>query len=142
VKSTSIVKGFSKLLIVLTVVIGGTAAMGTPALATANTCENFFFPGYYLCENLSGSGLHIDYLHAAATFQAASGESMSVHIQIWGPNGTIKNCSEVTIHGGQTTTCQWSPNRNEPAGNYGFTVWQKLSSGWGNDGDIWVGVHS
>jgi hypothetical protein len=121
--------------------VGGLCiASATPALASASTCENVFFPNYYLCENLSGAGLYINYLHAAATYQETG--SVSIHIEIWGPSGTIKNCSEITIKDNQTATCQWTPQNNKPAGSYGFTVWRKLSNGWGDDGDISVYVHS
>jgi hypothetical protein len=48
----------------------------------------------------------------------------NIHIEISGPHGAIKNCGQVNLGGGATTTCTWSPNANETAGNYCTDTWQ------------------
>lgn len=112
------------------------------ALATGQGCA--ISVNLQTCSYVNGTGLHINYQRGTAT-NLAGGAQRYIHIQLSGPRGTIKNCPEVGSLGtGQSATCTWSPNANEPAGNYCADTWQRNPSTgkYTNRGHACINVHS
>lgn len=103
----------------------------SPAMASASACGGGGFnnPYYAVCTDVNGAGLHINSLSGQFFNHYVDTGVKGVHIQLYGPMGTIKNCPEVNVgrqsHGPK---CIWSPNRNEPAGNYCSRAWERLSA--------------
>jgi hypothetical protein len=101
------------------------------------------FPLYTECTDVSGSGLHINYLRGYFVNQYPS-PTDNVHIELYGPNGVIKNCGSYTATTDNTShPCRWSPNAKEKGGNYCSRAWQY--NGGGNYEEIaeeCVDVHS
>ena len=93
------------------------------------------------CVAVSGSGLHVNSVTGSYSNLTASLKS-NVHIQLTGPQGVIKNCGQTNVAGNTTTNCTWSPNANEPAGNYCTTTWQYGGGTYTDIGHACVGVHS
>jgi hypothetical protein len=112
------------------VLMTGTLALSaSPAMASAGACGGgaFGYPYYAVCTDVSGSGLHINYLSGQFFNHYIDSGVNNVHIQLYGPNGTIKNCGQVNVGAqGNGPTCTWSPNSNEPAGDYCGRAWQWL----------------
>jgi hypothetical protein len=72
-----------------------------------------------------------------------------MHVEIYGPNGLIKNCATFTLGSGLGThgpTCTWtnpSPNANEPAGDYCSVAWQYLGgNNYAEGAPECIGVHA
>jgi len=93
-----------------------------------------------------GTGLKITSI-SGFTVNDVNVAEKNMHVQIYGPNGTIKNCGTFTLPAGSTgPTCTWtnpSPNTNETAGNYCSVTWQLESDGTYQDsGAECIGVHA
>lgn len=108
-------------------------------------CSNAFLYDLYLCNDVQGSGLHITSMTASVSSQSDR-EYDALHIQLYGPAGTIKNCAVFNLDYSDAYTspvCGWYPNKNERAGDYCARVWQ--DNGGGNYTSLLtecVGVHS
>jgi len=92
------------------------------------------------CNDVTGSGLHITSM--VATVYNEGDTADGIHIELSGPNGLIKNCAQVNIGGGGTTSCSWDPNANETAGNYCSDTWQDVSGTYTDRGHACVDVFS
>jgi hypothetical protein len=119
----------ARLVSALAAVLLATAAFALsagPAMASATNCSAFE------CTKVHGTGLHIDYLSGwlDLTNWCCAGP-IKIHIELYGPKGHIKNCPQYTgdDYSGPGPTCTWSPNSNEPAGNYCSRAWQYNGGG-------------
>lgn len=112
------------------------------AMASGKSCAQEPNGPLYTCAYVNGSGLHINY-DQGSVYNERTGNQYNVHIQLTWPSGaTIKNCASTTVPSGGTIYCTWSPNANEPAGNYCTTSWQYVSGTYYQRGHACVGVHS
>ena len=112
------------------------------AMASAGSCQQENGTGpLYTCVYVNGGGLHINDVQGSV-YNTRSGNQTHVHIEITGPHGVIKNCVDSTIPSLGTIYCTWSPNANEPAGNYCVTAWQYVAGHSDNRGHVCVGVHA
>src|SRR6266705_228699 len=103
------------------------AVPSSAAWASAKSCQQEANGPLLTCAYVNGSGLHINYLRGSV-FNGGTRDQTNVHIQLTRPSGaTIKNCASATIAPGHTINCTWSPNANEPAGNYCANSWQFVS---------------
>lgn len=109
------------------------------ALASARSCAGISRP-FDVCVKVNGSGLHVNSV-VGSVYNAGTGTQRHVHIELSGPRGVIKNCAARTIGPLQTIYCTWSPNANEPAGNYCATGWQYASGKYHNVGKPCVDLH-
>ena len=109
-------------------------------------CNNYPSGAWANCTTVKGSGLRITSI-SGYTVNDGTATEKNMHVQIYGPNGTIKNCGTFTLPlGGFGPTCTWtnpSPNATEPAGNYCSVTWQRESDGTYRDsGAECIGVHA
>jgi hypothetical protein len=111
------------------------------AMASGRSCQQEANGPLDTCADLNGSGLHINYLQGSV-YNERIGNQPNVHIELTGPRGLIKNCASTTVPSGGTIYCTWSPNANEPAGNYCVTSWQYESGSYIERGHACVDVHS
>jgi hypothetical protein len=119
------------------------ALWASPAMASATNCNQPMPLSVQECTAISGSGLHINSMSGwANSYQAYV--IPNVHIELEGPNGLIKNCSQHNVPiGGSTPVCTWSPNHNEKAGLYCSTAWEHPSGGgYVKIASVCVDVHS
>jgi hypothetical protein len=116
------------------------AAGATTALATGETCTFGSSSGNTLtCMTVVGSGLHIDRAIASATVEHSA---RTLDVELSGPTIVIDS-GFVLVQPGQTLSVTWSPNANEPAGNYCATTFRLNSDGTVTQiGHTCVGVHS
>jgi hypothetical protein len=111
----------------------------SPAMASGTSCTNR--SPYYTCDYVNGSGLHVNYVQGNL-HNTSGGTITQVHLEISGPRGPIKNCAQTNISGNATIYCTWSPNANEPSGNYCTTTWKYANGSYNNQGTACVDVHS
>lgn len=112
------------------------------AMATAKSCQQEPNGPLYTCSYVNGSGLHINYMQGSV-YNGGNRDEASVHLQLTKPSGaTIKNCSSATIPPGGTIYCTWSPNANEPSGDYCVNSWQLVSGSYIQRGHACVLVKS
>lgn len=109
-------------------------------------CNNYPSGAWANCTTVIGSGLKITSI-SGYTVNDGTATEKNMHVQIYGPNGTIKNCGTFTLPlGGFGPTCTWtnpSPNATEPAGSYCSVTWQRESDGTYRDsGAECIGVHA
>ena len=109
-------------------------------------CNNYPTGAWANCTTVTGSGLKITSI-SGFTVNDGTATEKNMHVQIYGPNGTIKNCGTFTLPlGGFGPTCTWtnpSPNVSEPAGSYCSVTWQLESDGTYRDsGAECIGVHA
>jgi len=110
------------------------------AMATGQSCAYSGGP-FQTCSYVNGSGLHINY-QQGSVYNERNDTWYDVHIELSGPDGLIKNCAQTNIAGGATIYCTWSPNANEPGGNYCATAWEYLNDQYVNQGEACLDVHS
>jgi|SRR5215469_4783517 len=116
------------------------AVPSSTALASAKSCQQKANTPFTTCSHVNGRGLHINYLQGSV-FNGGNRDESGVHIQLTRPSGaTIKNCRSATIGPLQTIRCTWSPHRNEPAGNYCATSWQRVGGSFIERGHACVRV--
>jgi hypothetical protein len=109
-------------------------------------CNNYPLGGWANCTTVIGSGLKITSISGFAVDDAGV-QLKNMHVQIYGPKGTLKNCGTFTLnYPTNGPTCTWtnpSPNTNEPAGSYCSVTWQLESDGTYQDsGAECIGVHA
>jgi hypothetical protein len=109
-------------------------------------CNNYPSGAWANCTTVIGTGLKITSI-SGFTVNDVNVTEKNMHVQIYGPNGTIKNCGTFSVAGGAFgPTCTWtnpSPNTNEPAGDYCSVTWQLESNGTYQDsGAECIGVHA
>jgi hypothetical protein len=64
---------------------------------------------YEQCTTVIGSGSQITSLSGYAVSYADPTDLPPVHIELYGPNGLIKNCAQVKLgYAGRTPTCSWT----------------------------------
>jgi len=105
------------------------AALARPAVARVITsqsnCNNNPLEFVEECTSVNGSGLHINSLSGVA--HNLTIPIPNVHIELYGPRGLIKNCPAQLLFL-TSPTCTWSPNANEPAGDYCSAAWEAPTS--------------
>jgi hypothetical protein len=83
------------------------------------------------CTSVVGKGLIIEHI-SGVTFSNVPFAIDRVHIQIYGPNGTLKNCPSFRLPGfGKGKTCLWTnphPHIKVKAGNYCSKAWEETST--------------
>ena len=108
-------------------------------------CNNYPTGAWANCTTVIGSGLKITSISGFTVNDSGLTEK-NMHVQIYGPNGTIKNCGTFTLNSPNGPTCTWtnpSPNTNETAGSYCSVTWQLESDGTYRDsGAECIGVHA
>jgi hypothetical protein len=109
-------------------------------------CNNYPLGAWANCTTVIGTGLKITSI-SGFTVNDVNVAEKNMHVQIYGPNGTIKNCGTFTVQAASNgPTCTWtnpSPNTNEPAGSYCSVTWQLESNGTYQDsGAECIGVHA
>jgi hypothetical protein len=96
------------------------------------------------CTTVVGTGLYVDSI-SGVTFSNVYYDLTKVHIQIYGPHGTIHNCSAFTLHGlGKGPVCLWvnpHPATHVTAGDYCSKAWQQVGSGYVGLSAECVNVH-
>jgi hypothetical protein len=106
------------------------------AMASDSACTGAAGDPWPVCTAINGSGLHVNYMTGYTTNESG-GSASNLHIELEGPPGTLKNCATFSLRPGvKSPVCKWSPNANEPAGEYCATLWQLLSSG--KYDDVWT----
>lgn len=81
------------------------------------------------CTTVLGSGLKISQITGIA-ISNVSNNIPQVHIQIYGPKGTIHNCPNITLQAFSTAGCTWpnpKPNATMPGGDYCSTAWEHIA---------------
>ena len=132
-KMRLIIAAFAVLSSAMLVASGLPAQAATPAVTQSNCGENVQHL-VQQCTSLKSSGTHIDSLSGWSTHLPFDLLSYpDVHIELYGPAGTIKNCGQITNWepGDTTPTCTWSPNDTRAKGNY-------CSRTWSHDGTSWL----
>ncbi len=100
------------------------ALSASPAMASGHGCGIQLY-NYRQCTFVVGSGLHISSVYGYISSSPSQSDIPNLHIEIYGPNGHIKNCSTFTLfQNTQGPTCTWSPNANERGGDYCTRTWQ------------------
>jgi hypothetical protein len=109
------------------------------AMASGKSCQ--LYGPLYTCIYVNGSGLHINYIQGSV-YNERAGNQYNVHIQLTWPSGaTIKNCASTTVPSLGTIYCTWSPNANEPGGNYCTHTWQYIGGHYYEHGRACLDVH-
>ena len=101
------------------------------ARSTGQTCPINIVNLVQQCTKVSGSGLHINSLSGWAEHLSYDiTDYPSVHIELYGPDGHIKNCPSIDDFppGYVTLTCTWSPNANEEPGSYCSQTWSLIGT--------------
>jgi hypothetical protein len=84
------------------------------------------------CTQVIGEGLEINSI-SGKLINWSPINLTEVHIEIYGPKGTIKNCAQFNLAGGATSpTCTWkNPNSTAqmPAGDYCSRAWEYSGNG-------------
>ena len=83
------------------------------------------------CTTVLGSGLKISQITGIA-ISNVDYNITEVHIQIYGPKGTIHNCPNITLQAFSTAGCTWpnpNPNATMAAGDYCSTAWEHIAGG-------------
>jgi hypothetical protein len=95
------------------------------------------------CIFITGSGLHVTSIRGTLADDGMI-RLGAAHIEIKFPSGqAAHNCSAVSLGGGATTSCTWSPNAHEPAGNYCVVGWTQTGLGnFVNLGESCAPVHT
>lgn len=100
---------------------------GTVIPDTATSCGTGSSSGNVrTCMHVVGSGLHITSATASADV-INSGRTLQECIR--GPQGTIACTRFVPVSRGGTLSITWSPNSDEPAGNYCANTFRRNSDG-------------
>lgn len=113
---------------------------------SASSCNPDPFAAVTECTQVIGEGLEVNSLSGKA-LSNVDYRITEVHIQLYGPHGTIKNCGEFTLNAFATgPTCTWNnphPETNVTAGDYCSRAWQKVTSGHYTDlSNECIDVHS
>jgi hypothetical protein len=111
----------------------------SPAMASGRSCQ--VVGALDTCDSVNGSGLHVNYVQGSVQNTHGSVQT-NIHIELSGPRGLIKNCAQTNIQGLATIYCKWSPNANEPAGQYCTTTWKYANGSYSEQGHACVDVHS
>jgi len=125
------------------VIAGLVSLPASPAVAAGSWCHPGTLSFPQACISTTGTGLYIGTL--SGWVNNTTGTSWAnLHIELYGPNGLIKNCPEFTLQIlGRSPVCSWSPNHNEPAGTYGQITWIRTgTNSYRNLTGITVGVHA
>jgi hypothetical protein len=97
------------------------------------------------CTQVIGDGLEINSITGKLINWSQINLS-EVHIEIYGPKGTIKNCTQFNLAGGATSpSCTWkNPNQTAqmPAGDYCSRAWEYNGSGYTDMSNECIDVHS
>jgi hypothetical protein len=101
---------------------------------------------WYNCTTVVGGGLKITSI-SGYTVNYLRGSQSNMHVEIYGPNGLIKNCAPFTLPGGgQGPTCTWNnpnPNATMTAGDYCSVAWQYQGNNYYEEGaPECIGVHA
>lgn len=127
---------------------GGGISLRTTATIpdTGSGCNFLTLARWYNCTTVTGSGLKITSI-SGYVHNPADGGLSNLHVEIYGPNGLIKNCGTFSV--GATDNgpiCTWtnpSPNTNQRAGDYCSVTWQyEGGNSYAEGGAECVGVHS
>lgn len=118
-------------------------AMAVPL--TATECNPNPIQSANECTTVVGTGLYVD--HISGTLFSNSLEDLTkIHIQIYGPHGTLHNCAQFTLPAlGVSDPCLWlnpTPSVHVTAGNYCSRAWQKIGSAFYVVSTECVDVHS
>ena len=126
----------SAILMPATTALAGTSASQVPRTAGPNCSDTEL-----ACVYISGSGNHINYMKGWARNQTIF--ELTLHVELIGPHGKIKDCSAFTIKTDQNSpNCVWSPNANETPGSYCSETWHWNSFGWQVYGEACITVNS
>jgi hypothetical protein len=104
---------------------------GTPAYASAGPrCGTGSSSGNVnTCITIKGTGEHVDWILASAQ---VSQSTRNLQICIHGPNGSIQCNPANGYHStgpGEEISTTWSPNAQEPSGDYCANTWRLNSDG-------------
>jgi hypothetical protein len=114
------------------------------ANASATTCHPI--TSLSECTSVAGSGLKITSISGHLYNSTLEVSYSNVHIEIYGPNGLIKNCGQYNQGFGNGPTCSWTnphPTANMTPGDYCSEAWQyTYGSGYAPLSTECIGVHS
>jgi hypothetical protein len=114
---------------------------GAARASTGYDCQTREY--YLVCLDITGTGLHINSM--GGWMRNNLPDTMyRLHIELLGPHGLIKNCAQFNVRAkSNSPDCVWSPNRNEPSGNYCSILWYHslTGNGYSNIGEQCAGVH-
>lgn len=131
-------KGLKRILGMVIVVSAAILTISAlPAVAETVTQSNYSINVEDLVEqhaSLTSNGTHIYSLSGwAENLPESINQSFpDAHIELYGPNGLIKNCASVAqwASGEWLPTCTWSPNDTRAAGNYCSRSWSYIGTTW------------
>jgi hypothetical protein len=115
--------------------------------ATASGCNTASLDQWHNCTTVTGSGLKITSISGYGVSEV-DGTLSNLHVEIYGPNGLIKNCGTFSIPGMGDTgpICSWTnpkPSTNQTAGDYCTITWQyEGGTTYKSGGAECIGVHS
>lgn len=119
--------------------MASTAAPSLPAHAsqtmvipqTATDCNPNPIQAANECTTVVGTGTYVDSI-SGQLFSNDLEELTALHIEIYGPNGTIHNCAAFNLAaGGVSEPCLWvnpAPHVHVTAGDYCTKAWQRIGS--------------
>jgi len=97
------------------------------------------------CTQVIGSGLEINAISGTGINWGDTALT-ELHIQIYGPNGSIQNCTQFNLAAYATSpTCTWknpNPTKKMTAGDYCSRTWMYDGSGYINMDSECIDVHS
>ncbi len=123
------------------------AAVVPASAATASGCNTASINQWHNCTTVTGSGLKITAISGYGVSEV-DGNLSNLHVEIYGPNGLIKNCGTFSIPGMGDTgpICSWTnpnPKTSQTAGDYCTITWQyQGGNSYKAGGAECVGVHS
>jgi hypothetical protein len=112
---------------------------------TGSGCNPNLLEAASECTTVVGGGLYITSI-SGVTFSNVLYEITRVHIQVYGPRGTIHNCGTFNLPAlGEGPVCQWvnpTPHARMPAGNYCTKAWTQSGSAYVGLSAECVDVHN
>jgi hypothetical protein len=114
--------------------VPATAAMAQPAVIplTGSHCNPDPLAAATACTTVIGGGLQINAIQGGG-FSNYEFTITEVHVEIYGPNGTIHNCTQFDLASyGSVPTCTWKnpqPSKTWPAGDYCSRLWEYTGGG-------------
>jgi hypothetical protein len=113
-------------------------------LSAGPVCSSDIIINIQTCTTVNGSGLKINWIQGFEKV-TVDGNNWPTHIEIYGPNGLIKNCGTYTTpKTGNGPTCTWrnpSPGTSMRAGDYCAATWLNVNGNWEETPEC-IGVHS
>jgi hypothetical protein len=110
-----------------------TAQRASTGVNSGSGCNPDPFAAVTECTQVIGAGLEVDSISGGG-YSNVDYTITEVHIEIYGPNGHIHNCSQFNLAPfGSMPICRWTnpnPETNVRAGDYCSRSWQQVTPGY------------